>query len=144
MAEQHASELKDKAVIYVNSDSNGRGRLGASGSHTLERFLNEISRDISDPRANKSVQELARQRRTESARTDEEKKEAKTRIDNRIGALGSGSDYTAFIDHLGVASLNLQFGGDDTGGIYHSIYDSFTGIQSFPMEHSNMGELWLR
>ena len=130
-AELHASELKDKAVIYVNSDSNGRGQLGASGSHTLERFLNEISRDISDPRANKSIQDLTKQRRTDSARTEEEKKEAKTRVDNRIGALGSGSDYTAFIDHLGVASLNLGFGGDGGGGVYHSIYDSFNWYTKF-------------
>lgn len=130
-AEQHASELKDKAVIYINSDSNGRGQLGASGSHTLERFLNEISRDISDPRTNKSIQELTKQRRSEFARTEEEKKEAKTRVDNPIGALGSGSDYTAFIDHLGVASLNTGFGGDGGGGVYHSIYDSFNWYTKF-------------
>jgi N-acetylated-alpha-linked acidic dipeptidase len=130
-AEQHASELKDKAVMYVNSDSNGRGQLNASGSHTLERFLNEISRDVSDPHANKSIQDVTKQRRSENARTDEDKKEAKTRVDNRIGALGSGSDYTAFIDHLGVASLNLGFGGDGGGGVYHSIYDSFYWYTKF-------------
>ena len=47
------------------------------------------------------------------------------RPDLRIGALGSGSDYTVFVDHLGIASLNLGFGGEDGGGIYHSIYDDF-------------------
>jgi N-acetylated-alpha-linked acidic dipeptidase len=50
---------------------------------------------------------------------------ASSRPDLRIGALGSGSDYTAFLDHLGIASMNLGFGGEDGGGIYHSIYDDF-------------------
>ncbi|HZS48368.1 MAG TPA: transferrin receptor-like dimerization domain-containing protein [Blastocatellia bacterium] len=130
-AEEHADELKDKAVFYINSDSNGKGQLGASGSHTLERFVNEVSRDVTDPRSNKSLADVLKQRRSEFARNEEDKKEAKTRADNRIGALGSGSDYTAFIDHLGVASLNTGFGGEGGGGVYHSIYDSFAWYTRF-------------
>jgi N-acetylated-alpha-linked acidic dipeptidase len=47
------------------------------------------------------------------------------RADLRIEALGSGTDFTGFLDHLGIASLNLGYGGEDEQGIYHSIYDDF-------------------
>ena len=82
-------------------------------------------------RTKKSIGDVMKQRRSDGARTDEEKNEAKNRTDNRIGALNSGSDYTAFIDHLGVASLNMGFGGDGGGGVYHSIYDSFAWYTKF-------------
>src|SRR5262249_42243894 len=88
-AEQHAEEWKEKAVFYINSDSNEKGLLGDSRSHTLERFVNEVSRDVMDPKSNKSLEDMVKQRRADTARTDEDKKEAKTRADNRIGALGS-------------------------------------------------------
>ncbi|HYK91777.1 MAG TPA: M28 family metallopeptidase [Acidobacteriota bacterium] len=124
-AEAHAAELEDKAVLYLNGDSNGKGWFGASGSHSLERFLHEVARDIADPATGKSVYDALRDRRLETAADDQAKKELRERADLRIGALGSGSDYTVFIDHLGIACLDLRFGGDDGGGVYHSIYDSF-------------------
>jgi N-acetylated-alpha-linked acidic dipeptidase len=52
--------------------------------------------------------------------------EARTRKDMRLEALGSGSDFTPFLQHAGVPTLNIGFGGEDGGGIYHSIYDTFT------------------
>jgi N-acetylated-alpha-linked acidic dipeptidase len=120
-AEAHAAELSRSAAVYINSDSNGRGYLFASGSHSLEKFLNTVARDIEDPETRLSVwKRLQLQRIAESP---ESRREARERPDLRIGALGSGSDYTAFVDHLGIASLNLGFGGEDGGGIYHSIYD---------------------
>ncbi len=124
-AEQHAEELKRKAVVYINTDSTGKGWFSASGSHTLERFINEVARAVRDPKGKGSIWDALRSRRTEQSRGEEEKRELRERADLRIGALGSGSDYTVFLDHLGVASLNLGFGGESGGGVYHSIYDSF-------------------
>ncbi|HZB46997.1 MAG TPA: transferrin receptor-like dimerization domain-containing protein, partial [Pyrinomonadaceae bacterium] len=122
-AEHHAEELRQKAVAYVNTDSNGRGFLGAGGSHTLEPFVNEVARDVTDPQKKIPVRERARARLVLEG-SAEERREARERADLRISALGSGSDYTPFLQHLGVASLNLGFGGEDGGGSYHSIYDS--------------------
>ncbi|HKP84524.1 MAG TPA: transferrin receptor-like dimerization domain-containing protein, partial [Blastocatellia bacterium] len=129
--ETHAEELKQKAVVYLNSDSTGKGRLGAGGSHSLERFVNEVARDIDQPQSAKSVLETMRDNRMEQARTDELKKELRERADLRIGALGSGSDYTPFLQHLGIASLNTGFGGEGGGGVYHSAYDSFYWYTKF-------------
>ena len=122
-AEHHGDELRQKAVAYINTDGNGRGYFGAGGSHSLERFINDVSRDIEDPETKLSVW-----KRTQAALIRNggpaQKREARERSDLRIGALGSGSDFTPFIQHLGIASLNLGFGGEDGGGIYHSIYDT--------------------
>jgi N-acetylated-alpha-linked acidic dipeptidase len=124
-AEAHDTELKQHAVAYINSDGNGRGYFGAEGSHTLEHFINGVERDIQDPEKKISVRQRALFREISTARTDEARKEIRSRADIRIGALGSGSDYSAFLDHLGVASINMGYGGEDRGGIYHSIYDDF-------------------
>ncbi|MBO0859149.1 MAG: M28 family metallopeptidase [Chloracidobacterium sp.] len=123
--EQHAEELTRKAVVYINSDSTGKGFFNASGSHTLERFVNDLARSVSDPKGKGSILDATRARRSQMARDDVERR------DMRIGALGSGSDYTAFLDHLGIASLNIGFGGEGGGGIYHSIYDSFAWYTKF-------------
>ncbi len=124
-AEAHADELRRHAVAYINTDSNGRGYLNASGSHTLEKFMNEVARDIVDPEKNIPVWKRRRLKLLADAKSKEDRDKVRERADWRIGALGSGSDYTVFIDHLGVASLNLGYGGEDGGGIYHSIYDDF-------------------
>jgi N-acetylated-alpha-linked acidic dipeptidase len=130
-AEAHAEELRQKAVAYLNTDSNGRGFLGMQGSHTLERFMNDVARSVEDPETKVPVWKRARARAIAEAPSAERRKQIRERADLRLGALGSGSDYTAFIDHLGVASLNLGFGGLDDDGIYHSIYDSFHWYTSF-------------
>jgi N-acetylated-alpha-linked acidic dipeptidase len=122
--EAHADELRQHAAVYINSDANGRGYLMAGGSHTLEKFMNGVARDIEDPETKLSVWKR-RQLRLIAGSTPEERREARTRPDWRLGALGSGSDYTVFVDHLGIASLNLGFYGEDGGGVYHSIYDDF-------------------
>jgi len=129
-AEAHADELKNKAVIYINSDSNGRGFLFVGGSHTLEKFVNQVARDVIDPQKKISVSERARALRIVSG-APEDRKEARDRSDLRIFALGSGSDYTPFLQHLGIASLNIGYGGEDGGGSYHSIYDSFDHYTRF-------------
>ncbi len=124
-AETHAEELEQHAVVYINSDGNGRGFFNASGSHTLENFINSVAKDIPDPETKLTVWKRLQLRDIERANADR-KRELRTRPDIRIGALGSGSDYTVFIDHLGIASLNLGFGGEGGGqGVYHSVYDDF-------------------
>jgi len=129
-AEYHADELRQHAAIYINTDGNGRGFLEVEGSHSLEKFVNNVAHDITDPEKNISVWKRAQANRLVNGRT-EDKKEARTRPDLRIGALGSGSDYTTFVDHLGIASLNVGYGGEDDGGIYHSIYDDFYWFTHF-------------
>jgi len=124
-AEAHYDELRANGVAYINSDSSGRGYLGVQGSHTLEKFSNDIMREVSDPETKLSAWKRAQLKEIADAKTPEKRKEIRERADLRIGPLGSGSDYTAFLDHDGVASLNIGFGGEDGGGIYHSIYDDF-------------------
>jgi N-acetylated-alpha-linked acidic dipeptidase len=123
--ETHAEELSKHAIAYFNSDGNARGYFRASGSHTLENFINSVAKDVEDPETKMSI--WKRERLVDISRaTTEARAELRSRPDIRIGALGSGSDYTAFIDHLGIASVDLRFGGEDQGGgQYHSIYDDF-------------------
>lgn len=123
-AELHADELRDKAAVYINTDSNGRGFLGIGGSHTLEKFINEVAKSVKDPQTDLSVWERTRANQVVNGSAST-RREALDRGDLRISPLGSGSDYTPFLQHLGIASLNIGFGGEDGGGSYHSIYDSF-------------------
>jgi N-acetylated-alpha-linked acidic dipeptidase len=124
-AETHAEELKQHAVAYFNSDGNSRGYFRAQGSHSLENFVNDVAKEIQDPETKMSAWKRVRLVDISRA-TAEDRSELKTRADLRIPALGSGSDYTVFIDHLGVASVNLGYGGEDEGGgQYHSVYDDF-------------------
>ncbi|HSB53322.1 MAG TPA: M28 family peptidase, partial [Gemmatimonadales bacterium] len=122
-AEAHAEELGKKAVVYINTDGNGRGYLGMGGSHTLERFMNDVARDIPDPETGLSAWKRA-QLATIRNGTTEQRSAARSSL-IRLDPLGSGSDWSAFLQHLGIASLNLGYGGEDDGGIYHSIYDDF-------------------
>jgi N-acetylated-alpha-linked acidic dipeptidase len=124
-AEEHYDELRAHAVAYVNSDSNGRGFLSMAGSHSLEHFMNDIAREIQDPETKLSVWKRDQLHAIADAPSNEKRVEARTRPDLRINALGSGSDYTAFLQHDGIASLDIGFSGEDHGGIYHSIYDDF-------------------
>src|SRR5437773_4248617 len=128
--ETHADELRQKAAVYINTDSNGRGYLGIGGSHTLEKFINEVSKSVPDPQTKMSVWERARAQQIVNGPVAD-RKEAVERPDLRISALGSGSDYTPFLQHLGIASMNIGFGGEDGGGSYHSIYDSFDNYVRF-------------
>ncbi len=123
--EAHGEELLQHGVAYFNSDSNARGYFGADGSHVLEKFINDVAREIPDPEKKMSVLERARLHEVEEARTTEERAEALKKTELHIGALGDGSDYTAFINHVGIPAADMGFGGEASGGIYHSIYDDF-------------------
>jgi N-acetylated-alpha-linked acidic dipeptidase len=129
-AEKHGLELKDKAVAYINGDSNGKGWLNAGGSHSLQQLVNEVARDVKDPRTAAPVLDEARRRAIASA-PQAEKRDAESDPALRIAPLGSGSDYTAFLQHLTIASLNISYGGEDNGGVYHSIYDSLKWYTRF-------------
>ncbi len=130
-AETHADLLRKNAVVYINSDTNARGFFEVNGSHTIEKFINDVTRDVTDPE--KKISVFERSRAAQIIRgTPEARREARERTDLRIEALGSGSDYTVFLDHLGIASLNIGYGGEgQTGGVYHSVYDSFDHYTRF-------------
>lgn len=124
-AEQYAKELQEKAVIYINSDGNGRGFFGAAGSQALEGFINELAGDVMDPQTHTSIRERAHARLLTEAVSTTTKKNLLSQPTLPVGALGSGSDYSPFFQHLGIPSLNIGFGGENEGGEYHSIYDTY-------------------
>src|SRR5699024_9094772 len=121
--EDHAEELRQKAVAYINSDNNGRGFLYAGGSHSLEKFFSGIAFDVIDPETGISVG----QRRLDRASV----RRGRPVKDFHLSALGSGSDYSPFLQHLGIASMNLGFGGEDAGGEYHTMYDDYLFFKRF-------------
>ncbi len=119
--EDHKKELQEKTVAYVNTDGNGRGFFGAGGSHTLQTLVGEAAADVTDPQTGVSVKA---------------RRQAREEVDGdsgafSISALGSGSDYTPFIQHAGIAALNIGFGGENGGGEYHTIYDTYTHFKRF-------------
>ena len=124
-AETHADELRKHAVAYINSDSNGRGVLGAEGSHTLEKLVNDVAHDVQDPETKLTVWKRWQLDSIKSASSDEERQELRQRRDVRIGISGGGSDHAGFQNFLGIAVIDASFGGEDEGGVYHSIYDDF-------------------
>jgi N-acetylated-alpha-linked acidic dipeptidase len=129
--EEHEKELKENAVVYINSDGNGRGFLSAEGSHALEPFMDEIAKQVIDPQTGVSIFERKRDHEVISAKSAEAKKSIWDEKELKLEAMGSGSDYSSFIQHAGIPSLNLGFGGEDEGGEYHSIYDSYSLYEKF-------------
>jgi N-acetylated-alpha-linked acidic dipeptidase len=121
--ETHAEVLKQKAVAYINTDGSSRGFLSAGGSHTLEQFFDQITREVKDPVKNVSV--FQRKNASILVEGGEEWSHFK------LSALGSGSDYSPFFQHLGIASFNLSFGGETSGGEYHTMYDSYEMYKRF-------------
>jgi N-acetylated-alpha-linked acidic dipeptidase len=123
--ETHVDDLRKHAVVYINSDSNSRGFFGLEGSHTFEHFMNDVARDVQDPETKLSVWKREQMKELENAGSAEARREIRERHDLRLDMLGGGSDHAPFINFAGVASLGIEFGGEDRGGIYHSIYDDF-------------------
>src|SRR5256714_806113 len=121
-AEEHADELRQHGVVYINTDSNSRGFFDAGGSHTLERLTTQAARDVVDPERNVSVLERMRAHDLSLINSPDERKAYRERELIRLDALGSGSDYTTFLQHVGVAAMNVGFGGEAGGGSDHSIY----------------------
>jgi N-acetylated-alpha-linked acidic dipeptidase len=132
-AETHAAELAQKVVVYMNSDSNTRGFLSAGGSHALEPLVNQVARDVTDPQTKGTVSDRARASELVYGDDDPEyvRDAAKSGRDLPLFALGSGSDYTPFLQHLGISALDVSFGGEEHYGQYHSIYDSYDHYRRF-------------
>ncbi len=128
--EDHASELRRKMVAYINTDAHARGFLLAGGSHTLEAMFQQIAEAVADPLTGLSLARRQRAWRLLKG-SEQEKKEAEDSGLYRLRALGSGSDYSPFLQHLGIASFHLGFGGEAAGGSYHSIYDSYDHYSRF-------------
>jgi N-acetylated-alpha-linked acidic dipeptidase len=159
--ETHAAELKQKALVYINSDGSGRGFLRAEGSHSLQHLVNRVGADVTDPETGVSVATRLRARMqvvgtapgaNEEAR-DNARAAADAARDLPIGALGSGSDFSPFLQYLGIAALNVGFGGEgQVGGVYHSVYDTYEYYSRFgdpgfayaPVLAKTVGRLVLR
>ncbi|CAN5559223.1 transferrin receptor-like dimerization domain-containing protein [soil metagenome] len=129
--EMYEKELQEKAVLYINSDGNGRGFLEAGGSQALEPAFTEIVKEINDPQKNISVYERKRAADVVRAGSVKAKKDLIANKTFTLDPLGSGSDFSSFLQHSGIPSLNLGFGGEDAGGEYHSIYDSYDLYKRF-------------
>lgn len=127
--EKHLDELKQKTVAYLNSDMNGRGWLDVAGSHTLEEFATEVGNSVEQPGTNESV--IHARLNHQPVEDDPAAPPAKKEKAFTIGALGAGSDYVAFLDYAGIASMNEGFSGMDKSGIYHSTYDSIYWYNHF-------------
>jgi N-acetylated-alpha-linked acidic dipeptidase len=130
-AETHRDELRAKAVAYINTDGNGRGFLNVGGSHSLEALVTGSAAEVEDPEKKIPVLQRAKLKKIESAEKPEDRQKVRERTYLEIEALGSGSDFTLFLQHVGIAALNIGYGGEDEGGIYHSIYDDFTWYTRF-------------
>ncbi len=123
--EDHLDELRKHAVAYINSDSNERGFLFPGGTQDLQALISGVARDIQDPETHMSVFQRSHLASIARAKDAEERKEVRNRSDILVRALGDGSDYTAFQDHAGISTLSIEFGDEDDGTQYHSIYDDF-------------------
>lgn len=128
--EHHADELNEHAIAYINTDGSSRGFLGIGGSHVLEQYLNEVADDVTDPRLDISLKER-RRAFLEINGDPKTRSEVKSRHNLRISPLGSGSDYTPFLQHMGIASVNLGFGGEAADGSYHTLYDTYEHFTKF-------------
>lgn len=129
--EEHEKELQQKAVVYINTDDYERGFLFVEGSHALEPLMDEISKTVVDPETNVSVFERRKDHDAISAGSADAKKKILDEKELKLGAMGSGSDYSSFIQHAGIPALNLGYGGEGGGGEYHSIYDSYYDFTKF-------------
>ncbi len=129
--EDHAKELQEKCVAYINSDGNGRGYLEAGGSHALETMMDEVAKSVKDPQTGVNVFERKHAAEVVNASGFAAKKTAYAKKSLSLDALGSGSDYSAFLQHLGLTTLNLGFGGEDAGGDYHTNFDTYAHYSKF-------------
>ena len=124
-AEHHAEDLKKHAVAYLNTDGSDRGFIYIGGSHVLERFFNQIIEEVKDPRSQITLKQRLQASLKINAESEQEKIDAAQRADIRLDPMGSGSDYTPFLQHLGIASADLGFFGESDGGSYHTLYDTY-------------------
>jgi N-acetylated-alpha-linked acidic dipeptidase len=113
-AEEHRRELVKDAIAYANLDGAGGTSFDAAGVPQLDDAIVQATQQVSDPRTGKPVYD--------TWKGDGDAPE--------VGRLGSGSDYTAFLDHLGIPAFEAGFTAPESGGTYHSAYDD-----TYNMEH---------
>jgi N-acetylated-alpha-linked acidic dipeptidase len=123
--ETHLDELQKHAVAYLNSDTNERGFMLPGGTQDLENFISDVARSVTDPETQMTVYERSHLYSISKAKNAEERAEVRKRNDLEVTALGDGSDFTAFQDYAGISTLSVEFGDEDDGTQYHSIYDDF-------------------
>ncbi|HQV05779.1 MAG: transferrin receptor-like dimerization domain-containing protein [Chitinophagaceae bacterium] len=133
-AEDHQKEIQQKAVAYINTDDNGRGYINAGGSHTFEPFFNEIIEQVIDPETGVSLKERKYAQKLVNAKSTDRSKLMNEK-DMKLDALGAGSDWGSFLQHLGIPTLQLGFGGEEKGTQYHSTYDSYDFFTRFIDPH---------
>ena len=138
-AETHAKELQSKAIVYINSDGNGRGILSADASYTMQELVNQVASDVKDPETGANARDRAtaalQVEALASGARDELKARAKKAASSGVlpmADMGSGSDYSPFVQHLGIASIDIGYSGEgESGGVYHSAYDTFEHYDRF-------------
>jgi N-acetylated-alpha-linked acidic dipeptidase len=123
--ETHLDELKRHAVAYINSDTNERGYMLPGGTQDLESFISGVARAVEDPETHMSVYQRSHLYSIAHAGNAEERSDVRKRRDLEVEALGDGSDFTAFQDYAGISTLSVEFGDEDDGTQYHSVYDDF-------------------
>ncbi len=129
--EDHATLLQQNTVVYINSDEYGRGFLDAGGSHALEGLVDDVAKNIPDPQTGANLFERLKAREVVTAASPQIAKERMDKTNIHLDALGTGSDFSPFLQHLGLPVLNLGFSGEDNSGDYHSIYDSYDNFIRF-------------
>lgn len=144
-AEDRADLLQRQCVAYLNVD------VAVSGEHftaetvgSLKSLVREVTQAVSDPRTGKTVYQAWLDRSATRTAPRPSDQGGADKSDVTIGSLGSGSDYTVFLDHLGIPALSMGFGGDY--GVYHSVYDNFTWMKLFGdptwRYHPTMARVW--
>jgi N-acetylated-alpha-linked acidic dipeptidase len=140
-AEHHADELKQKAVLMLNVDvAVGGSDLSLDGIPSLRDLMLQCAGQINDPKSGRSLADLWLAKRKsawasgpfaldDSPWTGAAPATPSDPFTPHMGWMGSGSDYTAFVDHLGIPALDVGFGGHY--GVYHSIYDNFFWMEKF-------------
>ena len=122
--EEFGPQLQGRVVAYLNRESYTAGRFRAGGVHSLQPFLNELTRSVTLPGTDSTVYQSwlakAAAKRIDTAAGEKQV---------RLSALGSGSDYTVFLDHLGIPALDFGFSAPN--GIYHSRYDTHWWFTTF-------------
>ncbi len=133
--EDHAQELGN-AAAYFNMDVAVSGKkFGASSVPTLKEFIREIAKAVPSPQGG-TVYDQWKKTSDPNAEGNHPKESSTFRPssaaihnDVPVGDLGSGSDYTVFLQHLGVPSTDVSSTGDY--GVYHSVFDNFAWFKKF-------------
>jgi N-acetylated-alpha-linked acidic dipeptidase len=134
--EGNLAELQAKAVAYLNTDVGVIGpKFSASATPSLKELVRDATHDVQDPGSSthRSVYDDWRDRasraKDETSGTARPEPKSETPGEVPLSALGAGSDFCPFLDHAGIPSMDIGFGGDY--GVYHALYDDFYWMKHF-------------